>query len=177
MCSYVVYLVNTLILFPEACAAILWKTSKAAPKEPLGGAHINPAWISQQIKIAVMGAMNELLEMDTPTLLNHRMLKFRQLGGFIESENVDPAKKVNMKKKDEPIAELEEQASVPDLDLELEVEKLKQQIETSKEDASFQPPDLSLNEMIEKLKKEVDREFAEAARSMGLQEKLEMLKK
>ncbi|KAM0941422.1 putative acetyl-CoA carboxylase [Dioscorea sansibarensis] len=184
---------------PEACAAILWKSSKAAPKaaeklkitatelcklkiadgiipEPLGGAHTDPAWTSQQIKIAVMGAMDELLEMDTPTLLNHRVLKFRQLGGFLEGGNVDPAKKVNMKKKDEPIVKLDEQASVSDADLELEVEKLRQQIQKSKEDVSFQPPELSLNEMIEKLKKEVDRELTEAAKSMGLHEKLEMLR-
>ncbi|PIA54448.1 hypothetical protein AQUCO_00900767v1 [Aquilegia coerulea] len=111
---------------PEACAAILWKTAKASPKaaeklkitaaelsklkicdgiipEPLGGAHADSAWTSQQIKIAITEAMDELLEMDTQKLLDHRNYKFRQLGGFAEGIPKDPKKKVNMKKMDKPI--------------------------------------------------------------------------
>ncbi|KAG6597148.1 Acetyl-coenzyme A carboxylase carboxyl transferase subunit alpha, chloroplastic, partial [Cucurbita argyrosperma subsp. sororia] len=65
---------------PEACAAILWKSSQAAPKaaeklritaqehyrlkiadgvipEPLGGAHADPVWASQQVKSAIIQAM------------------------------------------------------------------------------------------------------------------------
>lgn len=185
---------------PEACAAILWKSSKAAPKaaeqlkitatelcrlkiadgvipEPLGGAHVDPSWTSQQIKLAVVGSMNELLEMDTPKLLHHRMLKFRSLGGFLEGEPVDLSKKVNMKKKEQLLIQQQKPDTTSGVDLEYEVEKLKQQILKSKDDLSSQSSDLALNEMIEKLKKEVDQEFAEAVESMmGLKDRLEMLR-
>ncbi|KAL0375298.1 UNVERIFIED_CONTAM: Acetyl-coenzyme A carboxylase carboxyl transferase subunit alpha, chloroplastic [Sesamum radiatum] len=43
---------------PEACAAILWKSAKASPKEPLGGAHADPHWTSQQIKTAIVESMD-----------------------------------------------------------------------------------------------------------------------
>ncbi|XP_077238812.1 acetyl Co-enzyme a carboxylase carboxyltransferase alpha subunit [Tasmannia lanceolata] len=184
---------------PEACAAILWKTSKASPKaaeklkitatelcklkiadgiipEPLGGAHTDPAWTSQQIKIAVVEAMNELFKMDTPKLLQHRMLKFRTMGGFQEGIPADPEKKTNMKKKEEPLIQKDEPSTFPDLDLEAEVEKLKQQILKAK-GSSSQPPELGLNEMIEKLRREVDHEYSEAAKFLGLKDKLEMVRK
>ncbi|PON92038.1 Acetyl-CoA carboxylase, alpha subunit [Trema orientale] len=48
------------VVGPEACAAILWKSSQAAPKEPLGGAHADPVWTSQQIKFAINQAMEML---------------------------------------------------------------------------------------------------------------------
>ncbi|CAA6661701.1 unnamed protein product [Spirodela intermedia] len=183
---------------PEACAAILWKTSKAAPKaaeklritaselcklkisdgiipEPLGGAHTDPSWTSRQIKIAILEAMDELLKMETPILLQHRMLKFRHLGGFIEGEPVEPSKKVNMKKKEEAVVPKEH--TLADLNLEDEIEKIKQQILNSRTEAASQTPDPGLHEMIEKLKEEVDQEFTEAARTMGFMERLEALKR
>ncbi|KAJ6913244.1 hypothetical protein NC651_015679 [Populus alba x Populus x berolinensis] len=170
---------------PEACAAILWKTAKAAPKaaeklkitgpelcklqvadgiipEPLGGAHADPSWTSQQIKNAINEAMDELNKMDTEALLKHRMLKFRKIGGFQEGVPVDPIRKVNMKKKDEPVA-----GKTPVIELEYEVEKLKQQISKAKESSS-KPTELALNEMIEKLKKEIDLEYSAAVEAMGL---------
>ncbi|XP_073101138.1 acetyl-coenzyme A carboxylase carboxyl transferase subunit alpha, chloroplastic isoform X2 [Elaeis guineensis] len=159
---------------PEACAAILWKSSKAAPKA------------AEQLKITATelcklkiadGVIPELLEMDTPKLLHNRMLKFRYLGGFVEGEPVDLSKKVNMKKKEEPLIQQEKPGTASDVDLEYEVEKLKQQILESKDYLPSQPSDLGLNEMIEKLKEEVDQEFAEAVESMGLKDRLEMLRK
>ncbi|KAJ6793548.1 acetyl-coenzyme A carboxylase carboxyl transferase subunit alpha, chloroplastic [Iris pallida] len=183
---------------PEACAAILWKSSKASPKaaeklkitatelcklkiadgiipEPLGGAHADSSWTSQQIKLAVVGAMDELMEMDTAQLLHHRMLKFRNIGGFIEGEPVDPEKKINMKKKEEPI-ELENLGTTSNLELETEVEKLKQQILKSKEGTSPEPIDVGVNELAEKVKKDVDQEITMVAESMGLTDKLDMLR-
>ncbi|XP_022767661.1 acetyl-coenzyme A carboxylase carboxyl transferase subunit alpha, chloroplastic-like [Durio zibethinus] len=174
---------------PEACAAILWKSAKAAPKaakqlkitapelsklricdgiipEPLGGAHANPAWTSQQIKAAINEAMDELTAMDTEELLKHRMLKFRKLGGFRDSVPVDPRKKVNMKKK--------ENHTVSNAELEGEVEKLKQQILKAK-DSSTNPPKLALKDMIQKLKKEVDHEYSEAIKALGMKGRLDML--
>lgn len=183
---------------PEACAAILWKSSKAAPKaaeklritaselcklkiadgvipEPLGGAHTDPSWTSQQIKRCVMEVMNELQEMDTPKLLQHRMLKFRAMGGFQEGIPAEPEKKVNMKKKEEP-ADQKGDLGTTTVELEDELEKLKQKIQISKE-SSAQLPELGLNEMIEKLKRAVELEFSEAAKSMGLTDQLATLRK
>ncbi|KAJ6407781.1 hypothetical protein OIU84_011140 [Salix udensis] len=173
---------------PEACAAILWKTAKAAPKaaeklkitgpelcklqvadgiipEPLGGAHADPSWTSQQIKNAINEAMDELNKMDTEELLKHRMLKFRKIGGFQEGVPVDPIRKVNMKKKEEPVA-----GKTPVIELEYEVEKLKKQISKATESSS-KPTELALNEMIEKLKKEIDLEYSAAVEAMGFKER------
>lgn len=172
---------------PEACAAILWKTSKAAAKaaeklkitaaelcklkiadgiipEPLGGAHTDPTWTSQQIKLAVTKAMKELNEMNTDTLLSHRHLKFRQLGGFREGFPVDPEIKRNMKKKDLDVSEITAH-------LEAELEKLKVAL-----DANKTPKAVFSEEDVQMLKQEVDKEATNAFIAMGLQEKLESLK-
>ncbi|KAF5200176.1 Acetyl-coenzyme a carboxylase carboxyl transferase subunit alpha protein [Thalictrum thalictroides] len=182
---------------PEACAAILWKTAKASPKaaeklkitatelcklkicdgiipEPLGGAHADSAWTSQQIKIAITEAMDELLEMDTQKLLDHRNHKFRQLGGFQEGIPQDPIKKVNMKKKDEPIIPTGDISKTPDNELEDEIEKLKQDILKARE-SSLKPSELGLDEMIAKLKREIDVEYSIAVEAMGLKDKIKVL--
>ncbi|KAH9672727.1 Acetyl-coenzyme A carboxylase carboxyl transferase subunit alpha [Citrus sinensis] len=138
--------------------------------EPLGGAHADPSWTSQQIKIAINESMDELGKMDTQELLKHRNLKFRKIGGFQEGIPIDPKKKVNMKKKEGPIASKTSKEKLED-----EVEKLKQQILKAKE-SSTKPPDAALNVMIQKLKKEVDHEFSEAAKAMGMQEKFATLR-
>ncbi|KAI9153191.1 hypothetical protein LWI28_007460 [Acer negundo] len=177
---------------PEACAAILWKTAKASPKaaeklkitatelcklqvadgvipEPLGGAHADPSWTSQQIKLAINETMDELEKMNTPELLEHRRLKFRKIGGFQEGIPIDPKRKFNMKKKDEPVA-----GSTSNVELEDEVEKVKQQILKAKE-SSTAAPEVAMNEMIEKLKREVDHEFSEAVKALGLKDRFAAL--
>lgn len=181
---------------PEACAAILWKTAKASPKaaeklkitakelcklqiadgvipEPLGGAHADPHWTSQQIKSAIVDAMDELVKMDKPELLKHRNLKFRKIGGFQEGIPIDPKKKVNMKKKE---TEIIQPGKTPDAELKVEVEKLKQQVLKASESSVKKRPASSLNEMIQKLKREVDYEFSQAAKAMGLEEKIVMVR-
>ncbi|KAH9736332.1 Acetyl-coenzyme A carboxylase carboxyl transferase subunit alpha [Citrus sinensis] len=142
----------------------------SSPQEPLGGAHADPSWTSQQIKIAINESVDELEKMDTQELLKHRNLKFRKIGGFQEGIPIDPKKKVNMKKKEGPIASKTSKEKLED-----EVEKLKQQILKAKE-SSTKPPDAALNVMIQKLKKEVDHEFSEAAKAMGMQEKFATLR-
>ncbi|GLT92659.1 hypothetical protein SLE2022_104860 [Rubroshorea leprosula] len=177
---------------PEACAAILYKSAKEAPKaakllkitapelcklriadgiipEPLGGAHQDPAWTSQQIKFAINKTMDELTKMDTEMLLKHRMRKFRKIGKVKEGVPIDPIKKVNMKKK-----ELIDLRPI-NLELEAEIEKLKKQILKAKE-SSTTPSEVALTQMIEKLEKEVDHEYAEAAKTMGLNDKLKKLR-
>ncbi|XP_023517802.1 acetyl-coenzyme A carboxylase carboxyl transferase subunit alpha, chloroplastic-like [Cucurbita pepo subsp. pepo] len=177
---------------PEACAAILWKSAKASPQaaeklkitapelcklqiadgiipEPLGGAHADPAWTSQQIKIAINETMDELLKMDTEELLKHRMLKFRKVGGFQEGIPIERKRKVNMKKKEKPIRMKSVQEP------ETKVKKVKQKSVKAKE-SSIGNSDLDLNKMIEKLNKEVDFEFSEAVKAMGLKDRLAALR-
>lgn len=178
---------------PEACAAILWQTSKAAPEaaeklritakelvslnvadgiipEPLGGAHADPSWTSQQIKIAINENMSEFGKMSGEELLKHRMAKYRKIGVFIEGVPVEPEKKVNMKRKDV--------VASTNLKLEGEVEKLREQILKAKETSSGEDEEVEglssevLDEMIEKLKSEIDEEYTKAAKAMGLEERL-----
>ncbi|XP_045793425.1 acetyl-coenzyme A carboxylase carboxyl transferase subunit alpha, chloroplastic isoform X1 [Trifolium pratense] len=202
---------------PEACAAILWKSSKAAPKvyilytrlviiifqfimyiqlfilslqaaeklkitahelcklqvadgvipEPIGGAHTDPSWTSQQIKIAINEAMDELTKLNTQDLLKDRYHKFRKLGGFQEGIPIDPKKGFNMRKRDIPVP-----PKISDSELEIEIEKLKQQISES----PSAPPKFDLHKTIKKLEREVDQEFSEAVKALGLTERFSKLR-
>lgn len=170
---------------PEACAAILWKSAQAAPKaaeklritaqehlrlkiadaiipEPLGGAHSDPIWTSQQIKTAILQAMEELGKMNKEELLQHRMLKFRHIGGIQEGIPVDPKKKRKMKPS-------EVNMTTP-ADIETELENLKKMILEAKGSGE------QTNQTMEKLQQDVDKEITKAFISMGLQEELESLK-
>lgn len=108
--------------------------------------------------------------MDTQELLKHRMLKFRKIGGFQEGIPIDPKRKINMKKKEGPVA-----GKTPVPGLKDEVEKLKRQISKAKK-SSRKSSELALNKMIAKLKREVDFEFAEAVEAMGYKERFEILR-
>ncbi|RDX90110.1 Acetyl-coenzyme A carboxylase carboxyl transferase subunit alpha, chloroplastic, partial [Mucuna pruriens] len=172
---------------PEACAAILWRSSKAAPQaaerlkitapdlckldiadgiisEPLGGAHADPESTSQQIKIAINETMDELTKMNTEEILKHRMLKYRKIGKFQEGIPIGPEISFNMKKRDLSIA------NISDGELEIEVEKLKQQVLEAKK--SSDPPILDLDEMIKQLEREVNKEYSEAAKATGFTDKI-----
>ena len=107
--------------------------------------------------------------METEELLKHRMLKFRNIGGFQEGIPVDPERKVNMKNREEPIVD-----KTPAVELEDEVEKLRQQIfNANKSDTEL--PESGLNEMIEKLQNEIENEYFEALQTMGLKDRIVML--
>lgn len=93
--------------------------------------------------------------METEELLQHRMLKYRKIGGIQEGMLIDPERKFGMKKKD-----------VPERHLDLEVENVKQQILSDSE-----PSTLNLNETLEKLKKDVDVEISMAVIALGLQDR------
>ncbi|PON43079.1 Acetyl-CoA carboxylase, alpha subunit [Parasponia andersonii] len=183
---------------PEACAAILWKSSQAAPKaaeklritakehyrlkiadgiipEPLGGAHADPVWTSQQIKFAINQAMEELTKLDQDELLPLRMLKFRSIGGFQEDKPVDPKRKRNIKP-----SELNMPKAA---DIDSEIENLKKKIIEAKGSS-----DPVMIESIEKLKEDVDKEITNAfiqwaykrslnqsSAYLGLKQKLEKL--
>ncbi|XP_047980637.1 acetyl-coenzyme A carboxylase carboxyl transferase subunit alpha, chloroplastic [Salvia hispanica] len=186
---------------PEACAAILWKTAKASPKaaeklkitateliklqicdgaipEPLGGGHTDPHWTSQQIKAAIIESMDELVKMDTETLLKHRAQKFRKMGtlevgGFQEGIPVDPIRKVNMKKKEDPIVPI---SMTSESELRDEVEKLKHQVLEASKSSGTARPQRGLKEMMEKLEIEIDYEYDEAVKALGMEEKFSTLR-
>ncbi|KAM1182129.1 hypothetical protein ACFX14_000633 [Malus domestica] len=166
------------IASPEACAAILWKSSQIAPKvaeklrimtqkhyrlkiadgiipEPLGGAHADPAWTSQQIKTTITQAIKELEKINTEELLQHRRLKFRLIRGYQEGIPMELKRKHNIKPSE---------VNMPKAaDLEAEIENLKKKILEAKG-----PSDPVTIQTIEKLKQDVDKEMANAFISMGL---------
>lgn len=111
--------------------------------------------------------------MDTDTLLKHRAQKFRKLGGFQEGIPIDPKRKVNMKKKEEPIIPI---SKTSESELRDEVEKVKQQVMEASKTSTRKSPETGLKEMVEKLKREIDYEYDEAAKALGMEEKLLMLR-
>ncbi|CAL5192255.1 unnamed protein product [Lathyrus oleraceus] len=163
---------------PEACGAILWKSNKAAPKaaerlkitasalldleiadgiipEPLAGAHTDPSWMSQQIKIAINEAMDELTKLSTEDLIKDRMHKFRKLGvdGIQEGIPLVPSKKVNTKKREIGVPPKRQEVPIPDSQIEAEIEKLKKAIlEGEDSSAAKKNPGSQIGSAIDKLK-------------------------
>lgn len=94
---------------PESGAAILWKDAgrkedaakamklnaehlleldvvDAILKEPLGGAHVNPDSVYQEVRRFILEQWEFLRLLDHDTLLQRRYLKFRNIGRFLEGE-------------------------------------------------------------------------------------------
>ena len=97
------------VISPEGCAAILWRERVKAPeaaqalkltagdllkmkivdeiiKEPLGGAHRDPAKCAENIKAAIKKYLKELMPLSAKELLNNRYNRFRKLGVFKEGK-------------------------------------------------------------------------------------------
>ncbi|KAL0464772.1 UNVERIFIED_CONTAM: Acetyl-coenzyme A carboxylase carboxyl transferase subunit alpha, chloroplastic [Sesamum latifolium] len=170
---------------PEACAAILWKSSKAAPKaaeklkitaqehykrriadgiipEPLACA--DPVWTSLQIKDAILRQMEELTRMNAEELIRHRMLKFRMIGvgAFREGSEVEPVRKRNMRASE---------VNAPKFaDIESELDDLRKTILKAKG-----PSDPITYKKIEKLEEDLDQEMTKAFISMGLIDQIKSL--
>jgi acetyl-CoA carboxylase carboxyl transferase subunit alpha len=95
------------VIPPEGCAAILWRDRKYAEtaadalklgakelleqgiadevvEEPLGGAHRNPNRAAAAIRNALKASLEELGQLDTEDLLEHRYRKYRAMGDFLE---------------------------------------------------------------------------------------------
>ena len=91
------------VISPEGCAAILWKDQAqkaeaaralrltapeiadlgvvdAVIEEPLGGAHTDPALISQRVGDVIEKALDELADLSGTELVEDRARKFRALG-------------------------------------------------------------------------------------------------
>lgn len=95
------------VISPEGCASILWKDASrnidaattlklnaenllelgiidSIIKEPLGGAHHDPAKTYQSVKQFIVEQWNVLRRIPAPLLLEQRYLKFRQMGRYAE---------------------------------------------------------------------------------------------
>lgn len=95
------------VITPESCAAILWRDSTEAPKaaealkltaydlldlkvvdriikEPLGGAHKEPATTIESVKNVLLEELELLLPLSPEELLQQRYDRFRALGQFAE---------------------------------------------------------------------------------------------
>lgn len=93
------------VISPEGCASILWKTAERASdaaealaltaprllelglvdriiKEPLGGAHRDPAAAAASLKQSLVIELDALSGMDTDALLAQRYTRLRQYGAF-----------------------------------------------------------------------------------------------
>jgi len=93
------------VISPEGCAAILWKERSKAPeaalalkltaddlvkmriidgmiKEPLGGAHRDPAKTAEDIRKVFKETLNELKRYSIDVLLEKRYKKFRDIGMY-----------------------------------------------------------------------------------------------
>jgi len=95
------------VISPEGCASILWRDAAKYPeaaealkitadnlkelgiidgiiKEPVGGAHTCYSEISQNLKDAIVEALDSLAGFDSEGLRNQRYEKFRAMGRFLE---------------------------------------------------------------------------------------------
>lgn len=101
------------VISPEGCAAILWKDRANAPKaaealkltakdlkelalvdeivpEPLGGAHRNPKFTAESLKLTLLHHIAELQKFPTDQLLANRYKKFRKMGPFdVQKETIE----------------------------------------------------------------------------------------
>jgi len=93
------------VISPEGCASILWKSAERARdaaeqlgitaprllelglidqivKEPLGGAHRDPADMAQRLKAALLTQLDQLSRIDIQGLLDQRYQRLRSYGRF-----------------------------------------------------------------------------------------------
>jgi acetyl-CoA carboxylase carboxyl transferase subunit alpha len=97
------------VISPEGCASILWRNSIRAPDaaealkinsenlvkfgivdevipEPMGGAHHDPVFVSNQLKKVILKYIKELSAFSGEQLLEQRYKKYRIIGQFIEEQ-------------------------------------------------------------------------------------------
>jgi acetyl-CoA carboxylase carboxyl transferase subunit alpha len=95
------------VISPESCSSILWRSweykEQAAEalkltaedmlgfkliddiiKEPLGGAHVDPAWMSKKIKKTILDSIKELNLLTPEERMNQRIEKFSAMGVYVE---------------------------------------------------------------------------------------------
>ncbi|MEP3051371.1 MAG: acetyl-CoA carboxylase carboxyltransferase subunit alpha [Erythrobacter sp.] len=92
------------VISPEGCASILWRTADKAPeaaqamkvtaqhlkrlgvidrivKEPVGGAHRDPAAVARNLSKAIKQELEALVDLPAETLIRTREERFLQIGG------------------------------------------------------------------------------------------------
>lgn len=92
------------VISPEGCASILWRTAEKAPeaaeamkvtaqhlkrlgvidkivKEPVGGAHRDPAAMAKSLAKAIKSELDALSDLPSETLIRQREERFLQMGG------------------------------------------------------------------------------------------------
>jgi acetyl-CoA carboxylase carboxyl transferase subunit alpha len=102
------------VISPEGCAAILWKDAEkkaeaakalklTAPdllqlgivdevvQEPPGGAHRDPALMSQTLRETLSRQLRELSRLPVPELLERRYRRLRSIGQFRWADATAPA--------------------------------------------------------------------------------------
>jgi acetyl-CoA carboxylase carboxyl transferase subunit alpha len=95
------------VISPESCSSILWRSweykEQAAEalkltaadmlgfkliddiiKEPLGGAHTDPAWMSKKIKKTILDGIKELNLLSPEERMHQRIEKFSAMGVYLE---------------------------------------------------------------------------------------------
>lgn len=110
------------VISPEGCAAILWKSAEHAQtaakalkftskelkklkliddviKEPLGGAHRDPAATAASLEKYIVDSLKELKRIRTDTLLKRRYKRLRDLGSFFTTEGASSTKAAAAKSK------------------------------------------------------------------------------
>ncbi len=103
------------VISPEGCAAILWKSSEHAQtaakalkftskelkklrliddviKEPLGGAHRDPAAAAASLEKYIVESLRDLKRVKTDTLLKRRYKRLRDIGSFFTDDGAVAAK-------------------------------------------------------------------------------------
>ncbi len=98
------------VISPEGCAAILWRSAEHAPtaakalkftskdlkrlklvdaiiKEPLGGAHRDPAAAAANLERYIVDTLRELKRTRPDTLLRRRYKRWREIGSFFANPN------------------------------------------------------------------------------------------
>ena len=96
------------VISPEGCATILWKSAEKAEDaaeamritaahlndfglvdevlpEPLGGAHRSPKAMAEVIRNALLSSLDELTQLSTDELLEHRQKRLASFGQFKET--------------------------------------------------------------------------------------------
>lgn len=102
------------VISPEGCAAILWKSAEHARtaakalrftsrdllklklvdeiiKEPLGGAHRDPATAAANLEKFIVDTLRDLKRVRIETLLRRRYAKLRNIGSFFTHQDAAPA--------------------------------------------------------------------------------------
>jgi acetyl-CoA carboxylase carboxyl transferase subunit alpha len=93
------------VISPEGCASILWKSADKARdaaeqlgltarrlkglglvdkvvREPIGGAHRNPAQMAKRLKAVLLGELDALARVPVPELLQRRYERLRGYGAY-----------------------------------------------------------------------------------------------